>query len=162
MNVDLKTEFPNAVIIWGRQGSGMTRNAQLLAALYGKDTVCELEAETGAQPFPDNYLVLTNREDVAGAISFEEAMSRVGRVHLIAPGATPRFCRDCAHVRYDGPRSTCSAPQEQTISVVTGPVNKPCLFARSPSSACGIDARLFLAKAPLHINPPRTSAGHSP
>lgn len=49
---------PNAVYIFAPQGSGKTRNADLLAQLLGCDTV--MDNWDGVSPAPDRCLVLTN------------------------------------------------------------------------------------------------------
>jgi len=149
-------DYPRAVIVAGPPRSGKTRNAQLLAALFGKDTIVELEEGCEQRSFPDNYLVLTNDESIDEAISLRSALRRLERAHLIAPAAMPRFCRDCKHARYDPKFATCSAPEVQIVDVVHGLVNQRCESARHPAGKCGIEARLFVQKP---VTPPRMRSG---
>ncbi len=63
------------------------------------------------------------------------------------PAAAPLLCRDCKHVRFDNEYSRCLAPQLQVVNVVRGPVTAKCTDARLPAGGCGVEARLFIAKA---------------
>eukprot|EP01041_Mallomonas_annulata_P034248 gene34248-56986_t len=69
-----------AVVIFGPQGCGKTRNASALAKHYGKSVVYDYDEAPSArriQSLPAEALVLTN-VDVRGAIPFATAMRAAG------------------------------------------------------------------------------------
>lgn len=71
---------PTAIIIYGPQGCGKTRNASALAKHYGKSIVYDYDEAPSArriQSLPSEALVLTNVE-VRGAIPFSAAMRAAG------------------------------------------------------------------------------------
>ena len=65
----------------------------------------------------------------------------------VEPAASPLLCRDCKHVRFAHEYSRCLAPELQVVNVVRGPVTAKCTDARLSTGGCGVEARLFIAKA---------------
>ena len=62
-----------------------------------------------------------------------------------------KFCKDCDYFRYYS--NTCAAPNNTTISKVTGdliykkePENYKCYLLREDETSCGPDAKWFKEK----------------
>lgn len=61
-----------AVVVYGPQGCGKTRNAERLRKHFGKRSV--IDDWTPGDPLPDDCLALTNHPGAANAIAFDTAM----------------------------------------------------------------------------------------
>lgn len=72
------------VVIYGKQGAGKTMNARQLATFYGKSTVVDDDPRQWrpGNPVPDDTIVLTSVENVAGAVPLEEALRLLGDGHF--------------------------------------------------------------------------------
>ncbi|KQW96960.1 hypothetical protein ASC94_09130 [Massilia sp. Root418] len=69
-----------ALVIYGPQGCGKSRNAASLAKFYGKSVIYDYDEKPSTRrlrSMPDETLVLTN-EDVPGAVPFATAMRAAG------------------------------------------------------------------------------------
>jgi MoxR-like ATPase len=67
----------SAVIIYGPQGCGKTRNGPALAEHFGKRWISDYDGRRPSQ-YPAHALVLTSDATVEGAIPFHRAMQEAG------------------------------------------------------------------------------------
>ncbi len=65
----------STIIIYGPQGCGKTRNAQVIAKHFKLSKI--VEGWNGVDELEDGTLALTNVPNIAGAINFEETMKQI-------------------------------------------------------------------------------------
>jgi len=68
--------MPKSVVVYGPTGCGKTRNAERMLKAFGLQFI--YDGYSGEPLLPEGVLALTNRTDIPGSISFDEAMQRVG------------------------------------------------------------------------------------
>lgn len=148
------------LIIYGPEGCGKTRYAQVLARHFGKEIIIDGLSRYDAEETTLNALYLTNEDlsdsDDSRAIPFHVAAKAAGiklADHSTLPDSEPqrRYCKDCQY--FDKHRTLndgfCSHPSTFVIDLVTGPQKQPCRYIRKDNAACGIQGKLF---SPKNVN----------
>lgn len=147
---DQQEQVPAGILIHGPQGCGKTLHAAALAAHYGKTVIVD-DWHLG-MPVPEHALALTCRNDISGAIAFDDAMQAAGLATVSStsnPAQATAFCVNCAHIRHaDKPAPFCAAAISH-VSPVFGPRHEYCQIARAERGECGVEGRLFAQHAPL-------------
>lgn len=72
--------------------------------------------------------------------------SQAGKEKAESSSATPRFCKDCAHFRYDTQSKDPATCDRVTSTDLVHGTPMRCDTARLRHGPCGPDATLFIAR----------------
>lgn len=143
------------LIIYGPEGCGKTRYAQVLARHFGKEIIIDDWSGHNPKTATLDALYLTN-EDLSDSndsrpIPFHVAAKAAGidisDHHTPDSDLQRRYCKDCIYcqdnMRWD---PECSAPEAVVFDLVTGPRNRHCRQMRTDKRLCGSAGHFYVPR----------------